>query len=55
LNHHPCSPFDENADSSIHCNFNPVSNVSDLSEGQFEKQDSEVNGGRQNIHDDLRP
>jgi hypothetical protein len=34
-----CKSLDENADSSIRCNFDPVSNVSDLSEDQFEKHD----------------
>jgi hypothetical protein len=34
-----CNPLRENADLLIDCNFNPVSNVSDLSEWSFKKHD----------------
>jgi hypothetical protein len=34
-----CKPLDENADSSIRCNFDPVANISDLDEPQYEKHD----------------
>jgi hypothetical protein len=34
-----CKPLNKNADSSIRCNFDPVSNVNDLSEWQDEKHD----------------
>jgi hypothetical protein len=34
-----CNPLRENADSSIRRNFDPVSNVSDLSERSFKKHD----------------
>jgi hypothetical protein len=34
-----CKQLDENAHSSIRCNFDPVSNVNDFSERQCEKHD----------------